>query len=312
MFSPFPIPLLHVGGPEPGGPLYSHWILDPKIAVAILAITGLYLAWVGPLNRRRPGSEDRPVSQSQIRWFLLGSIILLISLGPPIDDWSHFFFVSAHMVQHLLLMFVVVPCWIKGIPAWVYQPIVRHRRLAWLMTWVPRAVPSFLLVTVIMAFWHLPAFYDATLENEFLHTLQHVFFIIAGFLFYWPLMSPVPESPQLAPPMKSFYLFAQTIPSGIIGAMITYAGPGLYPHYEQATVRPWGIDLKTDQEIAGLIMWVGMNTYFLVLLTVIFLRWAGREERKDRDAMSAEKQRRRQARIAAQVDPASPAAVTES
>jgi cytochrome c oxidase assembly factor CtaG len=77
-------------------------------------------------------------------------------------------------------------------------------------------------------------------------------------------------------------------------------------------VRPWGIDLKTDQEIAGLIMWVGMNTYFLVLLTVIFLRWAGREERKDRDAMSAEKQRRRQARIAAQVDPASPAAVTES
>jgi hypothetical protein len=33
-------------------------------------------------------------------------------------------------------------------------------------------------------------------------------------------------------------------------------------------------------------MWVGMNTYFLVLLTIIFLRWARREERKDRDAMS--------------------------
>jgi putative membrane protein len=212
MFITFPIPLLHAGGPQPGGPLYTHWILDPKVALAILAITGLYLAWVGPLNRRRPGVEDRPITQSEIRWFLLGSIVLLISLGPPIDDWSHFFFVSAHMVQHLLLMFVVVPCWIKGIPAWVYQPIVRHPRLAWLMTWVPRAIPSFLLVTVIMAFWHLPAFYDATLENELLHTVQHAFFILAGFLFYWPLMSPVPESPQLSPPMKSFYLFAQTIP----------------------------------------------------------------------------------------------------
>ena len=311
MFTALPIPLLHVGGPEPVGPLYTHWILDPKIAVGVLAITGLYLAWVGPLNRRRPGAEDRPVSQSQIRWFLLGSLILLIALGPPIDDWSHFFFVSVHMVQHLLLMFAVVPCWIKGIPPWVYQPIVKHPRLAWLMTWVPRAVPSFLIVTVIMAFWHLPAFYDATLKNELLHTTQHVFFIIAGFLFYWPLMSPVPESPQLAPPMKCFYLFVQTIPSGIIGAMITYAGPGLYPHYEEATVRPWGIDLKTDQEIAGLIMWVGMNSLFLIMLTVIFLRWANGEERKDRDALAAENQRRRQMRLAVPPDPPPTPVVTK-
>ncbi len=311
MFSALPIPLLHVGGPEPGGPFYTHWILDPKIAIGVLAITGLYLAWVGPLNRRRPGVENRPVSQSQIRWFLLGSLIMLIALGPPIDDWSHFFFVSVHMVQHLLLMFAVVPCWIKGIPPWVYQPIISHPKLAWLMTWLPRAIPSFLIVTVIMAFWHLPEFYDATLENELLHTTQHMFFIIAGFLFYWPLMSPVPESPQLSAPMKCFYLFVQTLPAGVIGAMITYAGPGLYPHYEQATVRPWGIDLKTDQEIAGLIMWVGMNSLFLIMLTVIFLRWAGREEKKDRDSLAAEKQRRRQARLAIPAEPQPAPVVTE-
>jgi len=294
MLTSLPIPLLHVGGPEPTGPLYTHWILDPRIALFVFAITGAYLLWVGPVNRRRPGAEDRPVSSSQIRWFLFGSLILLVALGPPIDDWSHFFFVSAHMAQHLLLMFAVVPCWIKGVPPWVYDPIIAHRWSRWMLLWMPRAVPAFALVTVIMGLWHVPALYDATLDNELLHTTQHLFFLLAGFLFYWPLMSTRPETPQLSPPMKCIYLFLQTIPAGIIGALITYAGPGLYPHYKEASVRPWGIDLKTDQEIAGLVMWVGMNTLFLGLITVIFLRWAGREERADFEVLRDESRRKRQ------------------
>ncbi len=287
MFPSFPIPILHVGGPEPTGPLYTHWILDPRVALFIFGLTGLYLAWVGPLNRRRPGSDARPVSAAQVRWFLLGSLIMLIALGPPLDDWSHFFFVSAHMIQHLLLMFVVIPCWLKGVPAWVYAPIVDRAWSRWLLLWLPRGVPSFLLVVGIMTLWHLPALYDATLRNEPLHTLQHLCFLAAGFLFYWPLMSVVPEAPQLSPPVKCIYLFLQTIPAGIIGAAITYAGPGLYPWYENATVRPWGIDLKTDQEIAGLTMWVGMNTLFLGLISIIFLRWATREEAADKAAHRA-------------------------
>jgi cytochrome c oxidase assembly factor CtaG len=280
----FPVlPPLHVGGLEPTeGPLYTHWILDPKVAVYVIGITALYLAWVGPLNRRRPGAEQRPVTSGQIRWFLLGSLALLIALGPPIDDWSHFFFSSVHMVQHLLLMFVVVPCWLKGIPAWVYEPIIRRPQTRWMLTWAPRVVPAFVLASLIIALWHVPRFYNATLENELLHVLQHQFFLLAGFLFFWPLMSPVPASPQLSPPLKCLYLFLQTIPSGLVGATITYAGPGLYPHYEQAAVRPWGISLLADQQIGGLLMWVGMNTVFLVMLSVIFLRWANDEERKDR------------------------------
>jgi putative membrane protein len=296
---PILFPLAHVGGPEPTGPLYTHWILDPVVALGVFALTALYLAWVGPLNRRRPGAGDRPVTSAQVRWFLLGSLVMLVALGPPLDDWSHFFFVSAHMVQHLLLMFVVVPFWIKGVPAWVYQPIVRRPRLRWLLLWVPRAVPGFVLVTLIMALWHVPALYDATLENELLHSTQHAFFLLAGFLFYWPLMSPVPETPQLPAPLKCLYLFLQTLPAGVIGALITYADPGLYPHYEKASVRPWGIDLKTDQEIAGLIMWVGMNTLFLVMITVIFMRWAGREERQDYEALRASRERVRARKQAA-------------
>ena len=286
MFSLLPLlPLFHTRGLEPTGPFYSHWILDPAIALFVVALTAAYLAWVGPLNRRRPGSENRPVHRAQVRWFLLGQVLLLVALGPPLDDWSHFFFSSAHMVQHLLLMFAVVPCWIKGTPPWVFDPIVKHRWGRHLLTYVPRAVPAFLLASLIIVLWHVPEFYIATLENELIHALQHQFFLVAGFLFFWPLMSTVPESPQLSPPVKCLYLFLQTVPSGIVGATIVYAAPGLYPHYAEASVRPWRISIAEDQVIGGILMWVGMNSVFLILLSVIFLRWAHAEERSDREAL---------------------------
>jgi putative membrane protein len=284
MFTSLPIlPPIHIGGPEPTGFLYSHWMIEPSIALMIIVTTAAYLAVVGPLNRRRPGAENRPVSIAQIRWFLLGQLALLISLGPPLDDWSHFFFSSAHMVQHLILMFVVVPLWIKGVPSWVFDPIVRRPRTRFLLTWVPRAVPGFLLASLIIALWHVPLFYNATLESAFIHTLQHAFFLVAGFLFFWPLMSTVEESPQLSPPMKCLYLFAQTIPSGIVGATIVYAAPPLYPHYAEATFRPFGLSVADDQVLGGLIMWVGMNVVFLLMLSIIFLRWANDEDRKERE-----------------------------
>lgn len=287
------LPLFHIGGPEPTGFLYSHWMLEPMVAVTLIALTAAYLLVVGPLNRRRPGVENRPVTAAQIRWFLLGQLALLVSLGPPLDDWAYYYFSSAHMIQHLMLMFLVVPAWIKGTPPWVFDPIVRSRRGRFLLTAVPRVVPAFLLASLIIALWHVPLFYNATLNNELIHALQHIFFLIAGFLFFWPLMSTVKESPQLSPPVKSLYLFAQTIPSGIVGATIVYAAPPLYPHYANATIRPWGLSVADDQVLGGMFMWVGMNLVFLTMLSIIFLRWAGDEDRKERESVRSGRLRQR-------------------
>lgn len=285
------LPPLHVGGSEPAGPIYTHWYLDPKVAVAIFGLTALYLLWVGPFNRRRPGADQRPVTTREVVMFLSGSLAALIALGPPLDDWSHFYLSSAHMLQHLILILVSAPLWIAGIPASVYRPLVEHRVTNWIFHRLTRLVPAFLIANMINAVWHLPSAYDLALENEFMHSVQHVCFVIAGVLLWWPLMSKVPEWPRPSPPMQAFYLFLSTIPTGMIGALLTYSGP-LYPHYAEAGARPWGIGLKTDQEIAGLLMWVGMNTVILVVVSVIFLRWAVRQEEEDHDALRRRSRRR--------------------
>lgn len=281
------LPLLHTGGPQPTGPLYTHWVLDPMIAAYVFGITALYLAWVGPLNRRRPGSESRPVEAGEIRWFLLGSLAALVALGPPIDDWSDWFFVSVHMFQHLLLIFAVVPCWLAGIPAWVYRPLFRDRWTSLAFRGLTKPVTAYLISSVIVIGWHIPVLYNWALTNNMVHAFEHQFFILAGFLIWWPLMSKVPEAPRLSTPVNCLYIFLLTLPSGIVGAFITYAGPGLYSAYDKATVRPFGLGIKTDQEIAGLMMWVGMNAILLILLSIIFLRWGSQKEAEDRADLQA-------------------------
>ena len=290
MVASLPIPLFHVGGPEPSGPLYTHWFLDPKTATAIFALTALYLLWVGPFNRRRPGVGQRPVTSRQVAMFLLGSLTALIALGPPLDDWGYFFFSSAHMLQHMILILLSAPLWIAGVPAWVYRPLVRNRLTNWVFSHLLHPVPAFLIANLLNAVWHLPSAYGLSLASEFWHSVQHASFVLVGVLIWWPILSKVPEWPRLAPPLQALYIFLQCIPTGAIGALLTYAGP-LYPHYAEASVRPWGIDLRLDQEIAGLQMWVGMNTVFLVVMTVIFLQWAIREERKDTAALRRKSQR---------------------
>lgn len=283
----FPLlPPLHVGGPEPAGPWFTHWVLDPRIAFFVFGATALYLAWIGPLNRRRPGAERRQTTRGEIACFLTGSAVALIALGPPMDDWSDYFLVSAHMAQHLLLMMAVAPLWLLGIPAWVYEPLTRRpvtRKVGDTLThWLPCAV----IPAAVVIIWHVPVMYDAALNHPLIHALEHQFFLVAAFFLWWPLLSKVPQWPRLSPPLQCFHLFAQTIPGGVVGAFLAYADAGLYTPYLRATVRPWGIGLKTDQEIAGVLMWVGANMFFLLLITIIFLRWASREEAKDRQPVT--------------------------
>jgi cytochrome c oxidase assembly factor CtaG len=103
---------------------------------------------------------------------------------------------------------------------------------------------------------------------------------VAAFFLWWPVMSRSPELPGLPALLACLFLFLDTIPGGIVGAFITLAAPGLYTVYPDAP-RIWGISLKTDQQIAGLTMWVVTGLIYLGWITVIFFRWAADEERRE-------------------------------
>jgi putative membrane protein len=273
-------PLLHPGQPEPTGWLHSNWRPEPTVVLGVLALIGLYIIWTGSKNQDPEGRPIHPVSAGQRILFILGALSIGIALAPPLDDWSDHFLLSAHMLQHLLLMMVAVPLLIAGTPPWLVTRLLGRGPVRPLMYLLTRPVVSFLIANLIIVVWHMPFAYDAMLTHLPLHIAAHLSFIVAAFFIWWPVMSRSPELPGLPPLLACLYLFLSTIPGMIVGAFITLASPGLYSVYPGAP-RIWGISLRADQQLAGLMMWVLTGLIYLGWITVIFFRWAGDEERRE-------------------------------
>jgi putative membrane protein len=278
----FSLSPLHSGVP-PTGWLHSDWAPEPTVVLSAFALAAFYILWTGPLNRRRPGSEERQTTGKQMTCFLLGCLFYLIALSPPLDDWSDFYLLSAHMLQHEIIMFAVAPLLLVGTPAWLLQPLANNRytnKIGWVLT---RPVVAGVISTVLVVLWHLPQAYNAALRHEPIHIAQHGAFLVAGLLAWWPVLGPLPAWPKIeSPPIQCLYLFLYNIPAGIIGAFITMSEPGFYDYYTNVR-RIFGIDLAMDQELAGLMMWVGGSSIYLLWITWIFLSWAKKEEAADRE-----------------------------
>ncbi|MDQ3779191.1 MAG: cytochrome c oxidase assembly protein [Chloroflexota bacterium] len=273
-------PVLHGDPRLLVAPWWTTWRIDPTVGIGSLGLAAAYLIWTGPLNRKRPDAAERTLTPGQRIAFLLGCLTLLIALGPPIEDWAQLL-LTGHMVQHLLLTMVVPPLLLFGTPAWLLRPLLRYPLVARAGYVLTRPVVALGLSGLAFIIWHLPRFYDAALASEPIHIAEHQIYLVTGILAWWPLLGPLPEWPRPAPLLQCLYLAAQTLPGGIVGSFITVAEPGLYRAYSDVP-RMWGLDLATDQEIAGLLMWVGANAIYLLLITIIFFRWAGREDEAER------------------------------
>jgi cytochrome c oxidase assembly factor CtaG len=178
-------------------------------------------------------------------------------------------------------MMVTVPLMIVGTPPWLVSKLIGRGRIRPIMYGLTRPVISFIIGNLIIVTWHMPFAYNEALNHELVHVAQHLSFIVAAFFTWWPVVGRCPELPGLSPLPSCLYLFLDTIPGAIVGAFITFADPGLYAVYPNAA-RIFGVDLQMDQELAGLTMWVLTGVIYLGWVTVIFLRWASEEERRDR------------------------------
>ena len=285
---------LHFGGLVPEGWLHSDWQFEPTVLLLAFALLAGYFWLVGPYAKR----HAKPETADGKKIAFLGAVFsMVVALGPPLDDWASSFLLSAHMAQHLILMMLTAPLLLKGLPAWFFDPLSRHRRLDAAGRFLTGAVPSLVIGSALTVVWHLPTLYDRALYVEQVHVVQHNAFLLAAVLMWWPIVRPNPAWPEMQPLVQMLYLFATTLPGGFVGAFITFAEPGLYRHY-LTVPRLWDISLASDQQGAGLMMWVGVPSVYLLIITVVFFRWVSSEERKDRDAQAAAKKASAQGPVA--------------
>jgi len=249
--------------------LWRQWDVHPSVIMGLALLGGLY-AYLGGLTapRRRVAS------------FAGALLVLGLALNGPLHNLSDGYLFSAHMVQHLVLTLVFPPLLLYGTPAWVVRPLLQPHWVHRFARRATRPLAAGVLFSVPITLWHFPQFYEAALEHHPLHIVQHLVFLATAVLMWWPVLSPTPELARAGYLTQLLYLFVLGLPMSVAGALITLSGEVLYPFYAAAP-RVWGLAPLADQQLGGLVMWVGGTMYLWVAATVVWFRWSAREEAGD-------------------------------
>ncbi len=249
--------------------LEATWEPEPSILVGCALLFGAHLL----------ASRGRPLRSVLI--FLAGDLVLLFALISPLDELGDTYLFSAHMLQHLLLVLVVPPLLIAGLPEVPFRTLLRRKSMQRLQALLSKPAVAWFLGIGTLWIWHLPALYNLTLENEQIHIFEHLTFIVTGVVFWWPIFTPLQEYLyETATAMT--YLGLGALTNTVLGVLLTFAPPGFYPYYVHprdpyhalSLIRDdWGLDAAADQQLGGVFMWVFGGLFFLMALMVVLRRW---------------------------------------
>ena len=280
MLSPI---LAHPGQPPAPHDLWGAWNLDPVLLGGLLLAAWAF--WRGQTSGPR-----RPVDSWRARRFSGALVALGLALLSPLDALSGSL-ASAHMVQHLLLLLVAAPLLalsapssaiLRGSPLALRRASGRSRRRLGLthgnlgVLRHPAAV--WLLSVGVVWFWHAAAPYDATLDNQLLHVLEHASFLVTAVLF-WQVVVGVRGAARVSGGLGVLLVFAMAMQSVFLSVLLTFARTPWYSGYA-ATTAPWGLDPLTDQRLAGVIMWIPAGVIYLVVALALLVTWIRATERE--------------------------------
>ncbi|WP_137787802.1 cytochrome c oxidase assembly protein [Sphingomonas sp. 3P27F8] len=270
---------------EPGGDALPSWHVEPLIALPLLATLLLFALGYWQLRRRSARGEFG----RRGGLFLLGWLLLTLALVSPLHEAGERSF-AAHMFEHELIMLAAAPCLVLARPAvillWGFPdpargPVGALARRGWFKAiWhrLTEPVTATTLQAVVLWAWHSPSLFDMALENEAWHAVQHASFLVSALLF-WTAVLNSRQGPQ-GYPLAALCLFATSIVSGALGALMAFSQSPWYAPYAALGLAPFGLTPAEDQQIAGLIMWVpGGLVHALAALAMIgaMLRVSRRE-----------------------------------
>ncbi len=267
--------LAHAGRPQASP---WAWHLHPDVLVVMATLTAAYVVAFRVLGPKLVGKEQPVVERRQLVLVTAGVALLWVMSDWPVHDLAEGHSYTVHMVQHAVYTLVVPPMLILGTPSWLwrwlFRPVMPAVRLA------TRPVVAIVVFSGISVATHLPALATAAVRSGPAHFAQHVALVLAAFLVWWPMTSPVPELPRLSVPIHQMtYLFFMSLAPSIAGSFIVWAREPPYRVYEQFR-RVFGHGTLEDQHLGGAVMSGVEATVVFGLMLVIALRVNLREMRE--------------------------------
>jgi putative membrane protein len=257
------------------------WNPHPDVWLVLGSVVAIYLIW----TRRHEADTGEETPARNRGLFLSGMAVLFVVSVWPMHDLAERRWYLAHMVQHMSFTLVAAPLLVCGIPAWMWRTMLRPPALQRAWRWLTRPVMALVVSTTVLLFTHWPVIVDASVGSEPLHFVLHTTLLLSALIMWWPVFSPLPEMPPVAPPTQMIYLFAQSLAPAIPASFLTFGHSPLYKIYETFP-RLLGVSALTDQLIAGLLMKIVGGLILWGYIAVIFFRWHDRERAEGWDALA--------------------------
>jgi cytochrome c oxidase assembly factor CtaG len=256
--------------------LTDSWHLHPPIEALILLSSVVYGRGWWKLHQRRP---DYFVFR-HLLCFVAGEIAVFVAIASPLHELTEIS-LTAHMIQHVLLMMVIPPLILLGTPHLVLlfglPDVMLHGVLRPFFGWTPlKRLVRFLFhpVSCWIAFvattlsWHTPVMFELALRSEFWHAVEHTCFLTTALLFWWPVIQPWPSRTRWPRWAMILYLFLADFQNTALSAFLIFCDRVVYPTYAAAP-RVLGMSALEDQAAAGAIMWVpGSFVFFIPMLWI--------------------------------------------
>ena len=209
--------------------------------------------------------------------------LLWLAIGSPMDGFADAL-LSVHMVEHLLLMSVVPPLLLCGLPVApllrglprvlvqsLISPFLRMRILRRFGHWVTQPVVAWLLMNFTFLAWHVPTAYDLALEHENWHVFEHLCFLTSSLLFWWCLVRPWPAATKQQGWGMLLFLVSADVVNTMLSAILAFCDRPVYTFYLRH-LAGFGLPPLEDQVLGAVVMWVFGSFVFLVPAVLISTR----------------------------------------
>jgi putative membrane protein len=103
------------------------------------------------------------------------------------------------------------------------------------------------------------------------HSIEQASFLVAGFLFWWPVVQAWPSNATGPQWSTLLYLFLATLPCDILSGFLVFSDRVAYPIYF-STPRLFGFSVLEDQQCAAALMWTCVTFIYLVPAAIISLK----------------------------------------
>jgi cytochrome c oxidase assembly factor CtaG len=255
------------------------WSIPPAatFAIVLMALTYLRGAWL----LRRAGYRNLP--DWRIASFLAGLFVLWFALASPLDTFSSFV-LTAHMLQHMMLMMVAPPLlllgeplipMVRGMPRFAARefagPFLNWRVPERIGLFLTKPVTALVLMGIVTFVWHVPGPYELAVGSSAWHWFEHACFFFVSIIFWWPVVQPWPSRAQWPRWAMVPYLVVADLQNTVLSAVLLFSDRILYRSYASVPSL-FGFTPQADQAAAGATMWVVGSLVFVIPATVIALR----------------------------------------